>query len=149
MPGRTIAQQYEITAPPRDVFRALSEPVELTKWMLAGATLSLRAGAPYWFEWAWGYRGEGRVLRVVRDRSLTISWPHGPSRRPLGTTQVRFGVRKVRGGTLLTLRHTGFGAGPNWVEPYARSSSGWAYYLTNLKSVLESGQDLRRDGDRF
>jgi uncharacterized protein YndB with AHSA1/START domain len=149
MPERRIQQQYEISAPPAKVFRALTRPVELTGWMLESATLSLRPGSPYWFTWPGGYQHEGQIVAVKLGRSLTISWPQGTPRKPLGITQVRFTVRRKGKGSVLVLVHSGFGSGPQWVETYALSSSGWAYFLTNLKSVLETGHDLRRDDDKF
>jgi uncharacterized protein YndB with AHSA1/START domain len=149
MPGLRVQQQYEIAAPPAKVFRALTQPVELTRWMLESATLSLRPGTTFWFGWAGGYHLEGRILAVRNGRSLTITWPQGSPRKPLGETRVRFTVRSKGKGSLLSMVHSGFGRGPAWVRTYALTSSGWAYYLTNLKSVLENGRDLRRAGDVF
>jgi hypothetical protein len=62
-------------------------------------------------------------------------------------TQVSFALTARRGGTLLTLRHTGYGTTPAWIENYGGTCSGWAYFLTNLKSVLRNGTDLRETGD--
>ncbi len=149
MAERTILEQFEIAAPPSKVFRALTQPLELTKWMLESATISLRPGTQYWFTWGGGYSHEGRVLAVKNGRSITLSWPQGTPRKPLGETKVRFTIRPKGKGSVLVLRHSGFGTGLAWVQTYALSASGWAYYLMNLKSVLETGHDLRRDEDRF
>ncbi len=149
MAERRIEEQFEIAAPPAKVFRALTQPLELTKWMLESATLTLRPGTAYWFTWSGGYQHEGRVLEVKAGRSFALSWPQGTPRKPLGETRVRFTLRPKGKGTVLRLVHSGFGSGPAWVRTYTLSASGWAYYLMNLKSVLESGHDLRRDDDQF
>jgi hypothetical protein len=46
--------------------------------------------------------------------------------------------------SVLRLRHTGF------TDPghLAECSSRWGYYLTDLKSVLDHGADLRSEYDR-
>jgi uncharacterized protein YndB with AHSA1/START domain len=149
MARRTLRQQYEIAASPAKVFRALTQPVEITKWMLESATISLRPDTEYWFTWPGGYHHEGRVLSVKHGRSIALSWPQGTPRKPLGDTKVQFTVRARGKGSLLRMVHSGFGTGPAWVQTYALTSSGWAYYLMNLKSVLECGRDLRRTQDMF
>ncbi len=37
--------------------------------------------------------------------------------------------------------------GKKWVLHYAGTREGWAYYLRNLKSVLETGYDLREEDE--
>ena len=54
-----------------------------------------------------------------------------------------FKVIKKKDGTLLKLRHTGF----KDPEHFAECSSRWGYYLTNMKSVLDHGTDLRSKYD--
>lgn len=149
MADRRIQQQFEIAVAPGKLFRALTQPLGLTSWMLESATLTLRAGTTYWFTWSGGYALEGRVLEVRAGRAFALTWPQGTPRKPLGETRVRFTVRPKGKGSILTMVHSGFGTGATWVQAYALSASGWAYYLMNLKSVLETGHDLRRDGDRF
>jgi hypothetical protein len=59
-------------------------------------------------------------------------------------TSVLFTVeKKGTGGTILKLRHSGF----EDAEHFAECSSRWAYYLTNLKSVLDWGTDVRSKYD--
>jgi len=66
----------------------------------------------------------------------------------LGTTRVTFKLKPKDKGTLMQMTHSGFKkAGDAWVETYAQTHSGWAYFLTNLKSVLQAGHDLRRPDD--
>ncbi|MCI4324108.1 MAG: SRPBCC domain-containing protein [Thermoplasmata archaeon] len=139
----TVRQSYRVNAPVSKVFRALSEPSELTKWFLGQATLPHRRGGTYEFVWPGGYRHEGRVLEYVVNRRLSLTWPSAK----LGDTKVTFTVQRSGRGTRLDLRHTGYRTTRAWLEMYGGTQSGWAYYLMNLKSVLENGHDLRDPSD--
>jgi uncharacterized protein YndB with AHSA1/START domain len=143
----TVTQSYFFSKPPRTVFRAISEPELLVRWFLAKADLPKERGGPYRFEWAGGYSHEGKVLEFVRDRRMSLSWPNG-ARSERFLTRVTFTLRRAGNGTFLTVRHTGFPRTPIGIEQYGGTASGWAYYLMNLRSVLEHGVDLRspRDG---
>jgi uncharacterized protein YndB with AHSA1/START domain len=146
---RTIVQRYFLRASPARVFRALATPQGLAGWFLEAAELPRTPGAPYKFRWQGGYEHSGRVVKIDPGRSMTLTWPQGTRENPLEETRVTFTLRAKRGGTLLELRHTGYGLGEPWVETYARTYSGWAYYMTNLKSVLANGADLRAPDDEF
>jgi uncharacterized protein YndB with AHSA1/START domain len=139
----TVRQSYQIHAPVTRVFRALTEPSELTKWFLGEATLPHRRGEAYQFVWKGGYRLEGRVLEYVANRRLSLTWPSDR----LGDTRLTFTVRRSGRGTRLTLRHSGYKTSRPWLEMYGGTQWGWAYYLMNLKSVLEHGHDLRDPSD--
>jgi uncharacterized protein YndB with AHSA1/START domain len=143
----TIDQSYFYRKSPRTVFRAVADPKQIVRWFLAKAELPPEKGARYRFEWPGGYSHEGSVIEFVRDRRLTLSWPNG-SRSERFLTRVTFSVRRAGPGTFLKLHHTGFPRTPVGIEQYGGTESGWAYYLVNLRSVLEHGRDLRspRDG---
>jgi uncharacterized protein YndB with AHSA1/START domain len=139
----TVHQVYQIQSSVTSVFRALTEPAELTKWFLVAAQVAPRKGGRYEFTWRGGYHHAGTVLEFVRNRRFCLTWP-GPTSK---MTRVTFSFRRVGTGTRLEVRHTGFGHTPAWLENYGGTSSGWAYFLMNLKSVLEHGHDLRTRGD--
>ncbi|MGA7476529.1 MAG: SRPBCC domain-containing protein [Thermoplasmata archaeon] len=141
--GPTIEQTYFFRAPVAKVFRSLTEPSELTRWFLKSARLPHTAGATYEFVWQLGYRHRAKVIAFVPNRKLSLEWPA----KGLGMTQVTFTFAARKGGTRVTLRHTGYGRTPAWVDNYGGTCEGWAYFLTNLKSVLRTGTDLREAGD--
>jgi uncharacterized protein YndB with AHSA1/START domain len=142
----TLEQSYFYQTSPRTVFRALTDPAQLVRWFLAKVDIPLEEGATYRFEWPGGYSHEGQVLELVPGRRLTLSWPNGP-RSKRYFTRVTFSVRRAGTGTFLNVRHTGFPNSPNGVEQYGGTQAGWAYYLVNLRSVLEHGADLRSPRD--
>ncbi|MGC2289223.1 MAG: SRPBCC domain-containing protein [Thermoplasmata archaeon] len=139
----TITQAYHVNAPVPTVFRALTDPDVLKTWFLADAHVDPKAGGSYEFTWQGGYKHEGKVLGFVRNRLVKLSWPS----RGIGDTRVTFTVRRDGTGTILEVRHTGYKRSDAWLEMYGGTESGWAYYLMNLKSVLEHGHDLRAAGD--
>lgn len=148
MSGRAlvIEQKVFVKAPVGDVFRALSDPSELRRWFLKSARVPAKAGEDYEFVWQGGYRHEGKVLEYVPNRRLSLSWPNRHGGRTNWSTAT-FTVSKEGRGTLLHLRHAAFPREGGWVGVYGDTSSGWAYYLMNLKSVLEHGHDLRSPKD--
>jgi uncharacterized protein YndB with AHSA1/START domain len=135
----TIRQSYYLRAPVKKVFRALTEPTKITKWFVGEARLDPRRGGTYRFTWLGGYRHGGKVLEFIKNRRLALEWPTPR----LGKTRVTFTVRPRGKGTQLRVVHSGYKTTPAWLEMYGGTQSGWAYYLMNLKSVLEHGNDLR------
>jgi uncharacterized protein YndB with AHSA1/START domain len=142
-----VRQSYLYRTSPRRLFRALTDPEQIVGWFLAKADLPLEKGSDYRFEWSGGYSHTGKVLDVVPDRRLVLEWPNGAGARRF-LTRVTFTLRRAGRGTFLTVRHTGFPATLYGIEQYGGTQSGWAYYLLNLRSVLEHQRDLRspRDG---
>ena len=141
-----IKQQYYFECPRETVFEALTEPKQLVKWFLIEARIKLKEGSRYKFTWQGGSSNTGIVKKVVPDRFLVLSWPDRVNGK-LYPTQASFTLSRKGKGTLLTLKHTGFKEGDDWIWLYGAIQSGWAYFLTNLKSVLSQGADLRSKYD--
>src|SRR5437867_1455022 len=149
MASKTVKQRYFIKAPPSKVFKALTEPRLLKKWFLTSAKMSPRKGGNYTVNWSEGMGQSGKVLSYTRDKSLSLTWPQVQRGKPLGMTRATFRLRAKDEGTILDVSHTGFKSGTLWNENYASVCSGWAYFLMNLKSVLQHGRDLRSAQDVF
>jgi uncharacterized protein YndB with AHSA1/START domain len=148
VPSRKMAirQEYYFEASPETVFGALTKPKQLTKWFLSDAVMRPKSGSSYKFTWEGGYSHTGKVKKIVPNRTLVLTWPDRQKGK-LYVTQVAFTLSKKGGGTLLKLKHTGFKEGDDWVWLFGAIQSGWAYYITNLKSVLSQGKDLRSEYD--
>lgn len=141
-----IEQAYYYPVPPEKVFKALTKKKLLVKWFLKDATIKAKEGTKYKFVWEGGFSHVGKVAKVVQDKTLVLSWPDTINGK-LYETAASFTLAKKGKGTLLKVRHTGFKEGNDWVELFGAIQSGWAYYLTNLKSVLGEGVDLRSKHD--
>jgi uncharacterized protein YndB with AHSA1/START domain len=142
-----IAQTYFYESSPDVIFRALTEPKQLTKWFVSSAKIKPVEGSGYTLGWKGFPSQKGVVKKVTPDRLLVMSWPNKIEGK-MFMTEARFTLRKKAGGTLLTVKHTGFEEGDDWVWLFGAVQSGWAYFLTNLKSVLAQGTDLRSELDQ-
>jgi len=138
-----IEQSYYFEAPVEKVFQALTDSKILVKWFLSKAKVVPKKGESYSFDWIGGYHMVGKVKEFEMNRSVSFSWSDKLKSGKLARTTVSFKVAKKGQGTSLKLYHTGF------VDPehYAECSSRWGYYLTNMKSVLDHGTDLRSEYD--
>jgi len=109
------------------------------------AEVDARDGGNYFFNWIGGYSMTGKVKHYdEKKRAITYSWHDKlPETGEIADTIVSFEVLKKGNGTLLKLDHSGF----RDPRHFAECASRWAYYLTNLKSVLDHGTDLRSEYD--
>jgi uncharacterized protein YndB with AHSA1/START domain len=142
-----IEQKFYYEVPPRKLFSALSDRRRLVSWFVSEAQLEPRAGTSFRFAWKSGYVLKGKVRRVKAPTTLELLWADRFEDGKSFKTVVRFTLRKRGRGTLLTVRHGGFKSGRRWVALHGSIAAGWAYYLTNLRSVLEHGIDLRNERD--
>lgn len=142
-----IEQTYYYAAPPDRIFAALTEPDELAKWFVEKAVFPHRARAAFRLSWKGGYTMKGKVLAFDAPTRLRLQWVDRFEGKKVFETEVEFSLRKKGTGTLLTVKHRGFKSGKRWIGLYGSIQSGWTFYLTNLRSVLERGMDLRRKFD--
>ena len=142
-----VEQTFYYAVPAAQVFGALTEPKGLCRWFLEDAEIELRKGAPFRFTWVGGYSMKGKVRKFRAGRSVEFAWNDRFPRGKVFRTVARFELQRKGSGTLLSLRHSGFKSGRKWWLLRGAIQSGWAYYLTNLKSVLEHGTDLRSEHD--
>ncbi len=147
MPNKLeIKQKATIKTSPVRVFKALTEPRELVKWFLRDSKVDLRPGGKMLFVWRNFPEYWGTVKTVKKNREFSFLWPYSGAGKNTNT-HVVFKISKRGEKTRLDLRHTGFGWSRKWVEHYGGTQQGWAYYLRNLKSVLETGYDLREEDE--
>jgi uncharacterized protein YndB with AHSA1/START domain len=145
----SIEQTYLIAAPPAKVFAALTRPRDLSRWFVESAVVELRKGGAYRLTWSAEFSMKGKVRSFSSPTKLVLDWH---DRMPDGTTfdtVARIKLRRRGNGTVLTVTHEGFRSGKAWVRIFGGVNSGWAYYLQNLKSVLEHGTDLRNATDQL
>jgi len=85
----------------------------------------------------------GKVKKFEADKAVSFSWHDKMPSGEMVVTTASFELTKKGSGTIVRLKHSGF------KDPvhFAECSSRWAYYLTNLKSVLDRGKDLRSKYD--
>jgi uncharacterized protein YndB with AHSA1/START domain len=146
MSDRTIELTRTIDASPATVFRALTDPGELSRWWTTTAESDARTGGSfaYVFEFEDPSRNHtysGDYHEVVADERLSYPW-----HTSLGETRVEVALRPVGDGTELKLVHTGWDSGDAADEALELHVEGWSFFLDNLRSTLEGGADLRVGG---
>ncbi|HXW67365.1 MAG TPA: SRPBCC domain-containing protein [Thermoplasmata archaeon] len=141
-----VEQQYYYRAAPARVFRALTRRAELEKWFAGTAEVDGREGGVYRLRWSATAAMNGRVREFVVGRRLSVDWRDRVAGRAYNT-RVTFELRRKGKGTVLRVRHSGLKSGKRWVRFYGEVQAGWAFFLLNLRSVLEHGTDLRDPSD--
>lgn len=140
-----VDQRLFIHASPRKVFEAISTARGLARWMVVRADLPGKSGAPYELEFDGGWKHRGTVHQYRPGRSIALTWAW--EGLPVQGTVLTLSVRPKKGGALFQLLHSGFPRTTKWIELYGGAERNWKYCAMNLKSVLETGHDLRSRWD--
>ena len=142
---RTLSHQYFIRAPPEKVFDAITNPQVLVQWLANRAELSTEKGGRYLLGWTDGPTHTGEILEYERGKSVALAW-EWPGVDLKGTV-FRLSVEPKDDGTLFHVEHSGFPMLEEWTDLYGGAEWGWTYFAMNLKSLLETGRDLRSPHD--
>jgi uncharacterized protein YndB with AHSA1/START domain len=135
-----------VAASKQQVMDAWTKSGELEKWFLTSADFvpssniqrgkdeSCQPEDNYWFKWKDGSTETG-IIESVSESSLRFSFGSDVSVE----VQIEEGERTL---VLLTQLHEATDEETKQ-RTYTSCLQGWTFYLTNLKSVLEAGNDLR------
>src|SRR4051812_33346648 len=94
-----LTRRYDAT--PAEVWRALTEPESIGRWLATPVAVEVAAGGAFDLALASGSRIDGRVRELVPERVLELDWRHADEQRSV----VRFELHGDGDGTLLTLDH--------------------------------------------
>jgi uncharacterized protein YndB with AHSA1/START domain len=139
----TIEHAVSVDAPRDRVFHALVDAGELSRWWTTRAESDARTGGrfAYVFEFEDASRDhtyDGEYDAVEPGRRVTFPW-----QAAAGPTTVTFTLSDAGDGTRVDLAHEGWPAGAE--EAVEMHRGGWAFFMGNLKSVLEDGVDRRAE----
>ncbi|MFO0679793.1 MAG: SRPBCC domain-containing protein [Polyangiaceae bacterium] len=131
----TIAFEWELPHPPAKVWRALTDPALLAKWLLPVFDLALEAGATFTFKTdpvgGWDGVVNCRMLDVREHESLRYAWTVGNM-----DTIVTFTLAPSGTGTKLTMTQAGFT--PEQKQNFGGARYGWKKMGTALVDVVAS-----------
>ena len=142
---RAVSHQYFIRTSAQRTFDAVTNPGMLVKWLADKAELTLRKGGSYRLGWNGGPTHTGTVLEFEPGKSIALSWDWPDV--ALHGTVFKLSVEPKDDGSLLIVEHSGFPKVEKWADLYGGAEWGWTYFAVNLKSVLETGHDLRSHYD--
>lgn len=133
--------------PPAEVFRAWATSAGLTSFFVETACFAsndgierasgeiVTVGDRYRWDWRHPYWLEGEVTGLSSSREIAFTF---------GSMLVSVRLASVDRGTELRLIQTGIPDSPDGrVFGHLNCRSCWVFFLTNLKSVLGGGADLR------
>lgn len=136
----TIEFRRLVQAPPAEIFRALTRPSLLRDWMCQDAVADARKGGRLYLWWSNGYSTAGEFTTVDPDKKLGFTWL---GKREPGPSRVTITLAAQDGGTEIRVRQTPPGRGPASSRASRALTTLWDAALENLKSLLETGEDLR------
>lgn len=145
---RSFLLRVFIDAPVGAVYSSWTKSGELEKWFLMKAKFTKPDGSAcgpeegaqkgflYRWEWAEGTTEEGLVTVIDAPHSLAFSFGKG--------VEVAVALDEIDGRTHVELQQTNvISDSEQRAVVYVDCLQGWTFFLTNLKSVLEGGRDLR------
>jgi uncharacterized protein YndB with AHSA1/START domain len=144
-----IDRTIVIKAPPERVWRALTDPAQVSQWFGVTIEGSIAQGSEAWMtslhpDYA-GQRFRVRFTEMTPPRRLVWRWHPGAvdpkvdySREP--ETTVTFTLEPSDGGTRLTVAETGFDEIilERRAKVYADNSQGWTEVLASIQKHVEA-----------
>jgi uncharacterized protein YndB with AHSA1/START domain len=125
----------DLNAPVQEVFRHLTDPAAMIRWMGQHAILEPAPGGTFEVDIN-GVPVRGRYLEVDPPRRVVVSWGvAGSTGMPPGATQVEFTLSPTETGTRLRLVHRNLPP-----DQAAMHGTGWQHFLDRL-SQSAAGAD--------
>jgi len=129
----SIAFEFDLQHSPQKVWRALTDPVLLTEWLLPVVELELEPGAAFTFKTqphpGWDGTVSCRILEIEAHRKLTYTWDV-----PFLDTVVTFTLTPTASGTRLSLVQSGFK--PDQKQNFGGARYGWRMMGGKLVELL-------------
>ena|SRR5437879_169460 len=137
MASDPIVKELYIDAPPSVVFKFLTDPTKMIRWMGIRAEIDPKPGGIYRVDPNGRDVIRGEYLQVVTDSRVVFTWGFegGVYNVAAGSSRVEIDLKPEGKGTRLRLTH-------RELPPEARQGhdSGWSHYLGRLKTVSEGGE---------
>jgi len=129
----SISFEFDLQHLPEKVWRALTDPVLLTEWLLPVVELELVPGAPFTFRTqpqpGWDGIVNCRILEIEAPRKITYTWSV-----PFLDTVVAFTLTPTAAGTRLSLVQSGFK--PDQKQNFGGARYGWKLMGGKLVDLL-------------
>ncbi len=130
-----ISFEFDLHHSPAKVWRALTDPVLLTEWLLPSVGFELAPGAVFAFKTqpmpGWDGTVNCRMLEIEAHRKLSYTWAVGDMALD---TVVTFTLAPTTSGTRLTLVQSGFK--PEQKQNFGGARYGWKMMGGKLVDLL-------------
>src|ERR1700710_1006063 len=125
---QSIAMEFDLPHAPAKVWRALTEPALLAKWLMS-TNMETVVGKAFTFQAPASPQWDGIVncemKEIERERRIRYSW----GGNGLDTIVTWTLTPTKSGGTLLQLEHSGFGTGKSQAWFYSGAKKGWEFMI--------------------
>ena len=129
----SISFEFDLQHSPAKVWRALTDPVLLTEWLLPVVGLELAPGAAFTFQTqphpGWDGTVSCRLLEIEAPRKISYTWDV-----PFLSTVVTFTLTPTASGTRLSLVQSGFK--PDQKQNFGGARYGWRMMGGKLVDLL-------------
>jgi len=129
----SISFEFDLHHSPEKVWRALTDPVLLTEWLLPVVELALEPGVAFTFKTqpypGWDGIVHCRILEIEAQRKLSYTWVVGDM-----DTVVTFTLTPTASGTRLSLVQSGFKT--HQKQNFAGARYGWKMMGGKLVDLL-------------
>ena len=134
-----VTEEVFVLAPIKLAYRAFTNATSLREWLCDVATVEAHPNGRMYLWWRGDFYSSGHYLELDETKRVRFRWFSNIDSAP---TEVTVSVSEKEGGTLVRLDHEipDDSAWAHKAEPFREN---WADSLRNLKSVLETGIDLR------
>ncbi|MCO6438313.1 MAG: SRPBCC domain-containing protein [Phycisphaerae bacterium] len=147
---RTFEMSLDIAAPVEDVWKALTEAKELTRWFPPEARVEPGVNGSVYLAWGEQAPFVWNCKITAWEPNRHVRWseelhPGGDKSRAAVPVSMDFHLEGKGGSTVLRLVHSGFTTDSAWDAYFDGISHGWAFELRSLQHYAENhfGQDRR------
>ena len=134
-----VTEEVFVLAPLKLTYRAFTNSTTLREWLCDVATIEAHPNGRMYLWWRGDFYSSGHYLELNENKRIRFRWFSNIDSAP---TEVTVSVSEKEGGTLVQLTHE-VPDDPAWTPTAESFRENWADSLRNLKSVLETGIDLR------
>lgn len=138
--NQTLKVACTVAAPATEAYRAFIHPTALRDWLCNGALVDAREGGHIQLRWEDAFYMSGTFRKLEPSKRLIFTWDGYLDPAP---TLVTVTFKEIVRGTQVTVARSGFGANRLWAGARNGFVEYWPEFLENLKSMLETGVDLR------
>jgi uncharacterized protein YndB with AHSA1/START domain len=134
-----VTAETFVNAPLKLVYRAFTNSTSLREWLADVATVDAHPRGRMYLWWRGDFYSSGHYLELDENKCVRFRWYSNIDPAP---TEVNVSFVEQDGGTVVRLDHE-VPEGEPWNGKAEIFQENWVESLENLKSVLETGLDLR------
>ena len=135
----TVTAETFVQAPLKFAYRAFTNATSIREWLCDVATVSPHPRGRMYLWWAGDFYSSGHYLELEENKKVKFRWYSSIDPAP---TEVTVSLTEKDGGVNIRMDHE-VPSDEAWKKMAEGFRQNWQDSLRNLKSVLETGVDLR------